>query len=102
MARKPSTKEPKPDGVDQDYRGDLKMVDPMNDDELSRFNDARSYELQDGIYYKVTRENALEARLTEVVIKNNEVIEHKEQVDVARIILGKLIRRVGDTYGVKP
>jgi hypothetical protein len=66
----------------------------------SIFNDdGKTYELQDGTYFKVERVNAIEAKLTEAVIKNNDVIAHTEQVDVARIILGKLMRRIGDIYG---
>lgn len=65
----------------------------------SIFNDAGSLELGDGTYFKVQRLNAVEAQLTEAVVKDGGVIAHTEQVDVARIILGKLMRRIGEIYG---
>ena len=64
------------------------------------FNAGGELTLENGTYYKIEKLSAIEAQMTEVTIREGLVTTKTEHVDVARIILGKLIRKVGDGYGL--
>jgi len=74
------------------------LPDEVADD--CEFNEYGEQTLEAGTYFKIKKLNSIEAEMTEVTVRDGLVTEKRKHVDVARIILGKLIRKVGDSYGI--
>jgi hypothetical protein len=57
--------------------------------------------LPDGRWFTLRKDSFSESRLIEIVVKSGVVVEQEESVDLSRIQLGKLVRRIGETFGEK-
>lgn len=55
--------------------------------------------IPDGRYFSLVKDSYSEARLLELVVKGGRVVEQSATVDLSRIQLGKLVRRIGETFG---
>ena len=56
----------------------------------------------DGRWFQLIKDTFSEARLVEIVVRGGKVVETDSSVDLSRIQLGKLVRRIGETFGEKP
>lgn len=55
--------------------------------------------LPDGRWFCLKRATFAEATLSEVEIKDGKVISAETNEDLSKICLGKLLRRISETYG---
>ncbi len=53
----------------------------------------------DGRWFQLCKESFSEAKLVEIVVRDGVVLELSQTADLSRIQLGKLVRRIGETFG---
>lgn len=58
-------------------------------------------DVPDGRYFQLKKISYSEAQLVEVVVKDGKLAEQEVSEDLSRIQLGKLVRRIGETFGEK-